>query len=176
MRLRALGLAALLVALLAAGCGPWHALHRPVPPAQPGSTDWLADLQQVRDLDPGGGTTALQRREAAVKSDPTPQNHLRLALLLAFGPSGVRDDDRALALARSAADAATTRGTYTLARHVVTVETERLNARAQRRRLDKRLDAERARAQELAHKLEALKSIEENLNRRTQDTDTGPSP
>ncbi|MGA7802974.1 MAG: hypothetical protein WCC36_19410 [Gammaproteobacteria bacterium] len=168
----------LLVALLA-GCAPWHVLdRRPHGPTDASRYDeqWLAQVQKVYDLRDADLSQALKRRQTAVAADPSAANELRLALLFAFAGPQVRDDSKALDLSRQAAAKATHRDTYILAHHVEAVVRERIGARRERERLNREAVAQKARADALQEKLNALKSIEESLNRRTKDQDTGVSP
>lgn len=167
-----------LLALLLAGCAPWHVLDRPqrTAVASQYDTQWLAQLQQVYDLHNDDLLQALKRRQAAVAAHPSAANQLRLALLLAFAEPRVRDDAEALDLSRQAAAKATHRETYILAHHVESVVRERIAARKRWDRLKQEATAEKERADALQKKLNALKSIEESLNRRTKDQGTGVSP
>ncbi|MEJ2687093.1 MAG: hypothetical protein P8124_07765 [Gammaproteobacteria bacterium] len=97
-------------------------------------------------------------------------------MVLAFAEPRVRDDAKALELSRQAAEKASHRETYILAHHVEAVVRDRIAARKRLDRLKRRAAAEKDRADALQKKLNALKSIEENLNRRTKDQGTDVSP
>lgn len=167
-----------LVALLVAGCAPWHVLDRPQRNAVAGQYDmqWLAQLQKAYDLHNADLLQALKHRQAAVAADPSAANQLRLALLLAFGEPRVRNDAKALELSRQAAAKATHRVTYILAHHVESVVRDRIAARQRLDRFRQEAAAQKERADALQKKLNALKSIEESLNRRSKDQGTDVSP
>lgn len=167
-----------LIAVFLTGCASWQALigsHR-LGENRSCAGGWLTQLQRVYDLPSADLLQDLKRRRAAVAAVPSAANRLRLALLLAFGGPRVRDDAEALELSRKAAAQARQRDIIILAHHVESVVRRRIAAGNERERLASEAGAEKARADALQEKLNALKAIEENLNRRTTGQGAGVLP
>lgn len=168
--------------LLLGGC----AYLAPLPPAQ---VNLLEEYRQVRSWSASQGEAMLREREQLHGQDGSGINRLRLALVLGFGKGAVADPKRALQLfdesAKSAHEPHTDGALFAevfgaILKERLQAET-RLNsaearltaaeakitaAEAKIGTLNRQLESERVRAEELEKKLEALKAIEKSLRKR----------
>lgn len=168
--------------LMLGGC----AYLAPLPPAQ---VNLLEEYRQARSWSASQSETMLREREAFYLQAPSTINRVRLALVLGFGRGGATDPKRALQLfdesakrvEESHADEALFAEVFgAILKERLQAET-RLNSaeakitaaeakisatEAKIGTLNRQLESERVRAEELEKKLEALKAIEKSLRKR----------
>lgn len=161
--------AALCLALLG-GCETLDRLVTEIPPADQIRqralvSELIGYAKRVRDASPAELEALRADARAAISASPTPEDRIRLAILLGLAPEPVRDESRARALLGEVAETTSGAGAEVLAFAALLDGTlaERL---ALRRGCDAEIATERRRRKAAEQQLEELKAIEEQLNLR----------
>jgi len=133
-------------------------------PSAASAVDPLSELinfaDRVRRLPPAHQRWEIEIAREAYRQSPDALTRLKLAVLLASASPGLRDEARAQALLRATAqDASATQSM----RAVASLWLEDM---MQREALEQALEEERRQRVALQHKMEQLKSIEEEMDRR----------
>jgi len=123
--------------------------------------DLISYAERVRLLAPGALQREYSEREQGFRDEGSPANRIRLAVLLGLKQAPFRDDARARHLLLQAAhqsgyNAESYRGLAVLL----------LQQLDERREMEATLESERKERQALRRKLEQLKAIEEQIDRR----------
>ncbi len=142
----------------------------------------LEEYKQVRSWSAIQTENGRRNSEQRYAQEPSETNRLRLALVLGFGKGAATDTKRALQLFDASATSegplypdevlfAEVFGGILKERlqaevRIGNVETKNSTAEAKVTTLNRQLDSERERANDLVNKLEALKSIEKSLRKR----------
>ncbi|HEY8554222.1 MAG TPA: hypothetical protein VIL43_06765 [Burkholderiales bacterium] len=123
-------------------------------------SELISFAERVRKLPPARQQWEIEIAREAYSQSPDALTRLKLAVLLASAPPGLRDTARARALLRATAqDASATQSM----RAVASLWLEDM---AQREALEQALEEERRQRLALQQKMEQLKSIEEEMDRR----------
>ena len=127
---------------------------------------WLADLHRTRDMTPDQQQQTLESWEREFRGNPSSNNRLRVALLLATGSEEVRDQKRALKLLDEIDTAL-----YDISdREMITVLQQFLREEAEENRriqiLWKQVTEQNRRTEELEKQLRALTTIEQKIQQR----------
>lgn len=179
---RALRLMVIVSLLLVGGCANMSMLHS-------SQTTLLEDYRQVRSWSAVQTETGVRERDQLYAQEASGMNRLRLALALGFGKGAATDSKRALQLFDESAKAVGVMHSNEalFAEVFAGVLKERLQSEAKISAaevkvnaaeakssaaetkistLNRQVESERGRADELEKKLEALKSIEKSLRKR----------
>ncbi len=130
------------------------------------ATGWLESVHALRDVSPAEQQRALKNWEQAFMGNPDFNNRMRLAVLLATGGEEVRDSRRA----RQLLDEIDPPLQSDSDRETVALLGQWLDERAEARRklniLWKQVTAQSRRVEELEQQLQALTTIEQNIQSR----------
>jgi hypothetical protein len=165
------GLSAALAALVLAGCAL-------IPPRPASVDEVVGEALRAARAPASGQKAALARAQQSVMRDPSTQNRLRLATMLASLPAPLRNDARAAELLQPIADPDSP-GAGRFAALLLSQITERQRIAREKEKADKeheRLDQERERADKerdkreetLRQQLDALRSIERGILEREE--------
>jgi hypothetical protein len=131
-----------------------------------GAVTWLEAVHAVRDESPDQQQLALDNWELAFKGNPDINNRMRLVLLLAIGAEPLRDTRRARRLLDGADPLPQSPGD----REMIALMQLWLGEQAQAKRklsiLWKQVTGQNRRIEELEQQLQALTTIEQNIQSR----------
>lgn len=131
-----------------------------------GADDWLAELHASRDMTADQQRQALQSREQELHDNPSANNRLRVALLLATGDEEIRDRRRALTLVEEIDFSSYGAGDQEMIIVFRQFLTEQRQANRKIHILWKQLDDQSQRIEELEQQLQALMTIEQKIQQR----------
>lgn len=144
----------------------WKAESPRAAEARSGATTWLEAVHAVRDDSPAQQQTTLDNWEQAFEGNPDINNRMRLAVLLATGAEPLRDARRARRLLDGVDPLPESAGD----REMIVLLQLWLDEQAQASRklsiLWKQATAQNRRIEELEQQLQALTTIEQNIQSR----------
>jgi hypothetical protein len=138
----------------------------PVVEGRSGANIWLEQMHQVRDRSPEKQQQALDDWEKALEGNPDINNRMRMVLLLMLGTEQVRDIRRA----RRLLDNVDPLPDAVADRELIVMLQQMLDEQGQSNRklsiLWKQLTEQNRRIEELEQQLQALTTIEQNIQNR----------
>jgi hypothetical protein len=138
----------------------------PVVEGRSGASIWLEQMHQVRDRSPEKQQQALDDWEKALEGNPDINNRMRMVLLLMLGSEQVRDIRRA----RRLLDDVDPLPDAVADRELIVMLQQMLDEQGQANRklsiLWKQLTEQNRRIEELEQQLQALTTIEQNIQNR----------
>lgn len=160
-----------IVLILIVGCQPMAVQRHeegpvPVTLRVDDAAYWLEEWQRTMTLPADQVTQAVTLREQEFASSPDPRTRLRLVLLLAEGPQGVRDERRALALLEKLDAAHASPSTLALAALLDQVVRKQVVAGDKIATLRQGLNESTERVKELERQLQELTDIEQSIQQR----------
>jgi len=145
----------------------------PVTSKESGTDYWLAEVHETRAMTPEQRQVTLELWEQEFSNSPDISSRLRLALLLAAGNESLRDPQRALELLEGIVPEPENAGDRELIIMLRQFIDEQLKAEVTINALKKLTKNKDRQIEELEQKQQALTNIEQNIQQRENQPETG---